>query len=63
MGYIENISELCVGCGQCSLVCEVDAILLSWGEVTIDRNLCVLCETCVVYCPVEALVMTEGEEA
>ena len=61
MDYIRNIAASCVGCGQCSLVCEVEAISMEWGTVHIDRTLCILCETCIDYCPVSALVLAEGE--
>ena len=53
-------AELCVGCGQCTLVCEVDALRTEWGLTQVDDDLCVLCKTCVDFCPVEALMVEEG---
>jgi ferredoxin len=60
MAYIKNNAEQCVGCGQCSLVCEADAILMDRGEAAFDRERCILCETCIAYCPVGALILQEG---
>jgi len=48
--------SLCVGCGQCALVCTVGAILTEWGRTQIDERLCVSCGVCTDYCPVDALV-------
>ena len=48
--------ELCVGCGQCALVCEVGALTAEWGSTQVDDELCTLCGTCIDFCPVEALV-------
>ncbi|MFC1895719.1 4Fe-4S binding protein [Thermodesulfobacteriota bacterium] len=49
----------CVGCGQCTLVCEVDALSSQWGEMSVDGDLCVLCGVCVDCCPVDALSIQE----
>ena len=49
--------ELCVGCGQCTLVCEVDALTAEWGLTKVDDDLCILCGTCTDFCAVEALFM------
>jgi ferredoxin len=46
---------LCVGCGQCVLVCEAEAISCQWGRTQIDDSLCVACGICMQYCPVDAL--------
>ena len=51
------IEELCVGCGQCTLVCEEGALTAEWGLTKVDDQLCILCGTCIDFCPVEALVM------
>jgi len=49
--------ELCVGCGQCTLVCEAGALKLEWGVTKVDDEICVLCGICLDFCPVEALAM------
>ncbi len=48
--------ELCVGCGQCTLVCEAGALTSKWGLTAVDQDLCILCGTCIDFCPVGALV-------
>ena len=48
-----NVSQVCVGCGQCSVFCPNDAISV-FGRASVDEN-CVGCETCVDYCPLGAL--------
>jgi len=59
MEYLEVDRELCVGCGQCLLVCEFDAIKTEWGETEVNEDLCVLCSVCIEYCPVEALTLAQ----
>ena len=51
--------ERCVGCGQCSLVCAVDALAAEWGLIQVNDEVCILCGTCIDFCPVEALMMEE----
>jgi len=63
MEHLKVIEERCVGCGQCTLICEFEALKTEWGETELDRDRCVLCLTCIEYCPVEALVLKEGEES
>jgi ferredoxin len=55
MEQLVVIEELCVGCGQCALVCEFEALETQWGRVKVDEDLCVLCGACLAYCPVDAL--------
>ena len=48
-------SRLCVGCGQCVLVCELGALAAPRGETAVDDELCTRCGVCIEYCPVDAL--------
>ena len=38
--------DRCIGCGQCVIVCPVQAIKLIDDKALIDRDLCVECSTC-----------------
>ncbi|MBW1785967.1 MAG: 4Fe-4S binding protein [Deltaproteobacteria bacterium] len=57
MEQLKVIEALCVGCGQCTLVCEFGALKAGWGCTGVDEELCVRCGVCLDFCPVEALVM------
>jgi len=57
MEYLKVDPELCVECGQCSMVCEVDALEAEWGKTKVIEDLCILCGLCVEFCPVEALIL------
>ena len=59
------VTEKCVLCGECVLVCP--SFVLDWigGEVTVARkDWCIGCNHCLAVCPTEALVrdtpVTEG---
>ena len=38
--------DRCIGCGQCVIICPVQAIKLIEDKAFIDRDLCVECSTC-----------------
>ncbi len=48
----------CAVCGECRLVCPVDAIN-GWDKIQIDRELCTECYDCVDYCPADAMEVKE----
>ena len=52
--------DLCTGCGQCIIVCPVQAINLIENKAIIDKNLCVECAVCLrdAECPVNAIRLT-----
>jgi len=54
---VEVNKEKCIGCGVCTTVCPVSAIILSDGDeyTVIDHDLCMECFTCVETCPQEAI--------
>ena len=59
MECLKIIEELCVGCGQCTLVCEPGALASKWGRTELDEDLCISCWVCLDFCPVEALEVEE----
>lgn len=48
------VTERCVGCATCMLVCPKDAIRVE-GRAEINRELCEECRKCMLYCPLEAI--------
>lgn len=50
------IVEKCVGCGICSQICPVGAILVD-GVASVDAGKCTGCGQCVTECPQDALVL------
>ncbi len=46
--------DKCVGCGNCEIVCPVEAIKIESGKAEISDD-CVECGACVSECPVEAI--------
>ena len=45
----------CVGCGQCVLACDFEAVEVWYGLSRIKRQACVACGVCIDFCPVAAL--------
>lgn len=43
---MEIKADLCIGCGQCVIICPVQAIKLIDSIAVIDKNLCVECSIC-----------------
>ncbi len=54
---MEIKADLCIGCGQCVIICPVQAIKLIDNIAVIDKNLCVECSICKrnADCPVNAI--------
>ena len=64
--------NLCIGCDQCTIVCDDDAIELYYKDVAspimevesnrkakILRDPCTGCRLCVLACPTDAIVMLD----
>ena len=54
-------SEICTGCGQCVIVCPVQAIRLVDNKAVINEDKCVECAICYrnAECPVKAIRSTK----
>ncbi|MBP2030974.1 Pyruvate/2-oxoacid:ferredoxin oxidoreductase delta subunit [Methanohalophilus levihalophilus] len=49
-----KITARCVGCGQCTTVCNQDAIEMAGGKALIT-DACTNCKICMLYCPMKAI--------
>jgi len=48
------ITDACVGCAFCMLVCPYDAIVV-FGRARVDYETCNACMKCIMYCPNSAI--------
>ncbi len=53
--------DLCVGCGICEERCQMEAITIDDGKITIDLGRCIGCGVCVPTCSEEALSLRKKE--
>ncbi|WP_084813749.1 mercury methylation ferredoxin HgcB [Desulfogranum japonicum] len=67
MRYIDNTTTLklnvdvCVGCGNCILVCPHRVFEIKQKKATIcDLNACMECGACANNCPVDAISVNPG---
>jgi len=72
-GTVAWVTEnLCIGCDQCTIVCDDDAIELYFKEMAspllevpsnrkarIIRDACTGCRLCVLACPTDAITMID----
>lgn len=57
-GGDKTCHHACIGHGDCSLVCPVNAItVLETGLISIDEDVCISCGKCVAQCPKKVLAM------
>lgn len=62
-GLVVEVTDNCVGCGDCVEACPWGAISLQDNQARIDDDLCKGCGLCVENCPAEAISIeiTDGE--
>ena len=58
-----EISNLCISCDNCRLICPENAILVMKDQYVIETWSCTLCQVCVEVCPVDCIkFMKENSE-
>lgn len=56
-----EISQRCISCDNCKLLCPENAIFSDAGNYIIDRSSCILCQICIEVCPVDCIKIIEEE--
>lgn len=56
-----KISNRCIACDSCFVLCPEKAILKTANTYTIETWSCTLCHICVEICPVSAIKFHEEE--
>lgn len=52
---LRHDAEACVGCGVCVGRCNLKALKLEDGKISVNENLCLGCGVCVSTCPTNAM--------
>jgi ferredoxin len=56
--YISSVDlELCIGCGDCSEVCQFSAIHVDQGFAVVDEAACMGCGVCASHCEQDAIIL------
>lgn len=50
-------TETCIGCGACTGVCPVEAVVLTDEGTACVGDACIECGACTGVCPVEAITL------
>lgn len=62
--FIMNVDEEeCIGCGDCTVRCQMDALIMKDDIVVRDFQRCIGCGLCISVCPTEALRLELREGA
>ncbi len=56
-----KITNICVGCDSCRIICPEETIFTQENEYFIENWGCTLCSLCIQVCPVDA-IKTIGSE-
>ncbi len=52
--------EACKGCGNCVLVCPLEAVHIESKKAVLDESKCAGCRMCMEVCPYDAIKRVEG---
>ena len=52
---LRHDADACIGCGVCVGRCNLDALKLEDGKITVNPDLCLGCGVCVSTCPTHAM--------
>jgi len=56
--FISSVDlELCIGCGDCSEVCQFSAIHVDQGFAVVDEEACMGCGVCASHCEQDAIIL------
>ena len=55
-----EISNKCISCDHCRLICPENSIIRDGEEYLVDSWSCILCNFCVDVCPVDCIKLAEG---
>ncbi|MBN1376110.1 MAG: 4Fe-4S binding protein [Dehalococcoidia bacterium] len=61
--FISDVdADECIGCGDCTARCPMEALTMEKEIAIIDKKRCIGCGLCVSYCPTGAIKMYNREE-
>jgi MinD superfamily P-loop ATPase len=54
--------DLCTGCGECAVKCQMDAVTVHEGKAGVQKHRCIGCGVCAYHCPFEAMRLVSRED-
>ena len=60
--YAQIDADMCVGCGTCIDVCQIDAIKMKNEISKVNKRRCIGCGNCVPRCPEEAIILIKKDK-
>jgi ferredoxin len=54
--------DLCTGCGECAVKCQMDAVTVHEGKARVQEDRCIGCGVCAYHCPFEAMRLVSRED-